>query len=497
MKKNDIIKNATIAGFIFVQFFACKAETTSNVIKKPNVLFICVDDLRPELGCYGANYIKSPNIDKLAASGILFTHQFIQVPTCGASRCSILTGMLPKSTGYLSNEACRTFISGKPETDQPETFIHHLKRNGYYTVGIGKISHYVDGLLYGYTDPVGTEYELPYSWDEMLFNPAKWKTGWNAFFAYADGSNRQSRNKQVKPYEMGNVGDLGYPDGYTAELAVQKLDELSKKDKPFLLAVGFFKPHLPFNSPKKYWDLYDESTLPLSPNPFIPDNVNQASLHNSGEFNGYQLGDEDATLKGPVSDAYARKLRHAYFACVSYSDAQIGKLLDKLDKLGLTENTIIVLWGDHGWHLGDQLVWGKHTIFERALNSALIIKLPGEKEAKRVDQVVSAVDIYPTIVDLCGLKMPMKTDGKSLLPLLNNPLAPWENISYSYFMNGISMRTERYRFTKYFRKAEPTIELYDHQTDPNETRNIAAENPEIVKNLLPLWEKGNTGLYYK
>jgi len=497
MKNIGHLRNAAMSGLIFVQFLACKAETTSNEIKKPNVLFICVDDLRPELGCYGASYIKSPNIDKLAASGVLFTHQFVQVPTCGASRCSILTGMLPKTTGYLSNEACRTYISGKPETDQPETFIHHLKRNGYYTVGIGKISHYVDGLLYGYTDPVGTEYELPHSWNEMLFNPAKWGTGWNAFFAYADGSNRQSMNKQVKPYEMGNVDDMGYPDGYSAELAVKKLGELAKKDQPFFLAVGFFKPHLPFNAPKKYWDLYDESKIPLSPNPFIPENVNKASLHNSSEFNGYQLGDEEATLNGPVSDAYARKLRHAYFACVSYSDAQVGKLLDKLDQLGLTKNTVIVLWGDHGWHLGDQLVWGKHTIFERALNSAFIVKVPGKNGGIRVNQVVSAVDIYPTIVDLCGLNMPMQTDGKSLLPLLNNPYALWDNVSYSYFMNGISLRTERYRLTKYFRKAEPTIELYDHQTDPNETKNIADEHSDIVGNLMPLWEKGNTGLYGK
>jgi arylsulfatase A-like enzyme len=482
---------------VMLAIFHAANGSEKPATQKPNVLFICVDDLRPELGCYGASYIKSPNIDKLAASGVLFTHQFVQVPTCGASRCSLLTGMLPKTTGYLDNDACIRSISGKPETDQPETFIHHLRRNGYYTVGIGKISHQVDGLIYDYNAPVGTEYELPHSWDEMLFNPAKWGTGWNAFFGYADGSNRQSRKSQVKPYEMGDVDDLGYPDGYTAELAVKKLEELAKKDKPFFLAVGFFKPHLPFNSPKKYWDLYDESKIPLSPNPFLPENVSKASLHNSSEFNSYKLGEEDASLSRPVSDAYARKIRNAYFACVSYADAQIGKLLDQLDQLGLTKNTVIVLWGDHGWHLGDQLVWGKHTIFERALNSAFIIKLPGKKGGTRVNQIVSAVDIYPTIVDLCGLKMAVKTDGKSLKPLLNNPLAQWANFSFSYFMNGISLRTERYRLTKYFRKAEPTIELYDHQTDPNETKNIAAENPDVVQNLLPVLEKGNTGLYGK
>jgi len=469
-------------------------EKTSEQ-QKTNVLFICVDDLRPELGCYGNTYIHSPNIDKLASSGALFTNQFVQVPTCGASRYSMLTGMLPKTTGALSNEACHSFISGKPETELPETFIHHLRRNGYYTVGIGKVSHYVDGLLYDYTDPVGTEFELPNSWDEMLFNPAQWGTGWNAFFGYADGSNRQSRNRQAKPYEMGNVDDMGYPDGYTSKLAVEKLDELARKDKPFFLAVGFFKPHLPFNSPKKYWDLYDENELPLSPNPAIPENVNKASLHESNEFNGYKLGDEEASLEGPVSDEYARKLRHAYFACVSYTDAQVGKVLDKLDKLGLTENTIVVLWGDHGWHLGDQLVWGKHTIFERALKSAFIIRAPGKLVGKTIDKVVSTVDIYPTLIDLCGVEMSYKTDGKSLVPLLDNTQESWEEVSFGYFRNGISLRTDKYRLTRYFRDQEPTVELYDHQLDPNETMNIADEHPEIVKKLMPLWEQGNTGIY--
>lgn len=483
--------------FILIGSANDRQNVDARYVDKPNVLFICVDDLRPELGCYGNSYIHSPNIDKLAQTGAVFTNHFVQVPTCGASRCCMLTGMLPKTTGCLSNEACRTFISGKPESDIPETFVHHLKRNGYYTVGIGKISHYVDGLLYGYTDPVGTEYEMPYSWNEMLFDPAKWGTGWNAFFGYADGSNRQSRNKQVKPYEMGNVDDMGYPDGFTAQLAVKKLDELAKKNKPFFLAVGFFKPHLPFNSPKKYWDLYQDDKLPLSPNPFIPENVNKASLHESGEFNGYLLGDEEATLEGPVSDEYARKLRHAYFACVSYTDAQVGKLLDELDKLGLTKNTVVVLWGDHGWHLGDQLVWGKHTIFERALKSAFIIRVPGKTGGEKINKIVSTIDIYPTIVELCGLKMADETDGKSLVSLLNNLQTSWEEATYGYFRNGISLRTEKYRLTKYFRSEEPAIELYDHLIDPNETKNIAAEKPEIVESLMPLLEKGNTGLYNK
>ena len=458
---------------------------------KPNIVFICVDDLRPELGCYGRDYIISPNIDRLAESGVAFTQHFVQVPTCGASRCSLLTGMLPKDISYIGNEACRKHVSGKPETSVPETFIHHLKNNGYYTVGIGKISHYPDGLLHGKNDSVtGTERELPHSWNELLFDSGKWGTGWKAFLGYADGSSREGKKRQVKPYERGEVGDDGYVDGLTAQLAVRKLQELQKLNKPFFLGIGFFKPHLPFNAPSKYWDLYDENRILLSPNPFIPENVNKASLQPSLELNHhYKLCDEVATLEKPVSDEYARRLRHGYFACVSYVDAQIGKVLDELYKTGLAENTIVILWGDHGWHLGDQLVWGKHTLFERALNSPLIIRCPNLSEGVSVNAVVSSIDIYPTIIDLCGLEMPHQTDGQSLKPLLINPdYDGWKENSYSYYNRGVTMRTNRYRLTRYFRDQQPVIELYDHESDPYETRNIAAEKADVVDSLMARME---------
>lgn len=465
--------------------------------KKPNVLFICVDDLRPELGVYGNELIQSPNLDRLASEGALFNRHYVNMPTSGASRFSLLTGMLPTSTADLQNSAIEKNISGKAEGDNPESFIHHLKRNGYYTVGIGKISHSADGRLYGYNDPVGNSYELPNSWDERLFNAGKWETGWNAFFAYSDGSNRQSKKKQVKPYEFADVEDEGYPDGLSANLGIQKLKELSIKNKPFFLGVGFFKPHLPFNAPKKYWDMYDEEKISTSQSGFIPENINTASLHGSGEFNQYQLGDEKVSLDKAVSNEYARKLRHAYYACISYIDAQIGKLLDELEKLDLADNTIVVVWGDHGWHLGDHLVWGKHTLFEAALRSALIVKAPDMKQrGKARNQVVSTTDIYPTILDLCKIKQTVITNGKSFSKLLKaKKNADWKNIAYSYFRKGISVRTDKYRLTKYFRKAEPTIELYNHNNDPFENINIAENYPEIVDSLMPIIEKGNTGLY--
>ena len=464
----------------------------------PNVLFICIDDLRPELGCYGNELIHSPNLDKLAAEGTLFNNHFVAVPTCGASRYSLLTGMLPRTKIALSNDATRKLIAEQPQAEAPETFIAQLRQNGYYTIGIGKISHSPDGLLYDNSSQVSNKLELPNSWDEMLLDAGKWGTGVNAFFAYADGSNRQSRNKMVKPYESAAVEDEGYPDGLTANLAVKKLQELAKKDQPFFLGVGFFKPHLPFNAPQKYWDLYDESEIPLTPSPDIPENVNPASLHGSGEFNQYELGEEKASLTNPVSADYERKLKHAYYASVSYIDAQVGKVLAELKRSGLDKNTIVVVWGDHGWHLGDDRVWGKHTIFERALRSALIVKTPSARQGGIRNEIVSTIDIYPTLMELCNVKMPHKTDGTSMIKLLNNPAqSKWKNTAYGYFKNGITVRTERYRFTKYFREEKPVIELYDHQSDPYENHNIAENHPDVVKSLTKVWQKGNTGVYEK
>ncbi|MDO5971806.1 sulfatase [Flavivirga aquimarina] len=475
--------------------FSCKSEIIQKE-KQPNILFIAVDDLKTELGIYGNSVIQTPNLDKLASVGTAFANHYVQIPTCGASRQSLLTGLRPRTVVQLDNNITAIETSNKPEGETPESFIHHLKRNGYYTVGIGKISHSADGLVYGYNDMPSNKRELPHSWDEILFDSGKWKTGWNSFFAYADGENRQSMKNQVKPYEAGNVEDDGYPDGLTTKMALSSLKRLKEKDKPFFLGVGYFKPHLPFNSPKKYWDLYNRDSIKISKNPNIPKNINLKSLHASGEFNRYALGDEIATLKHRVSDEYAKKLIHGYYACVSYVDEQIGLLIKEVEALGLEENTVIVVWGDHGWHLGDQQVWGKHTIFEEALNSTLVIKVPGLKSSGKTNKtVVETVDIYPTLLELCGIEAPYNLDGRSLVGLMDNSKPRQKDVAYSYFKNGISLRTERYRLTKYFRQGEPTIELYDYLNDPFETINIASENAETVNKLMPLLEAGNTGLY--
>lgn len=468
-----------------------RAKAQKEKVPANNVLFIFVDDLRPELGCYGNKDIHSPNLDFLASQATVFKKHFVTVPTCGASRASILTGRLPRNTNDLSNEA----LELKKTTDEPESFIAALRNSGYYTVGIGKISHSPDGHIYKYLQPKGSQRELPESWDEMLFDAGQWRTGWNAFFGYANGNNRNELKGLVKPFENADVDDESYPDGLTAKLAITKLKELAARKKPFFLGLGFFKPHLPFNAPKKYWDLYDESKIPLTQSPDIPKNVNQASLHQSSEFNGYKLGDEKASLKKPLSDAYARKLKHGYYASVSYVDTQIGKVLTELKKQKLDKNTIVVVWGDHGWHLGDDRVWGKHTLSEYALKSPLIIKVPGMKAAS-CEKVVSSVDFYPTLMELCQIKPQTSLDGQSLLPLLKNPdLSNWDNRAYSYFRKGISLRTDRYRFTTYFRPETPVQELYDHKTDPYENNNIAGTHPDVIKSIMPLWIKGNTGLY--
>ncbi|MEB2777733.1 sulfatase [Algoriphagus sp. D3-2-R+10] len=487
-----LLKKAIVIIFLGQSYLPSFAQTN-----KPNVLFIAVDDLRAELGHFENSSIITPNLDKLASEGVSFINHFVQVPTCGASRAAFLTGKRPIRTAELGNYIMFDEFPNKPDSEIPETFIHHLRRNGYYTVGIGKISHSTDGYVYGYEEAVSEQRELPYSWDELLFDSGKWGTGWNAFLGYADGGNRESMKKQVKPYEAGEVDDLGYPDGLTTQLAIKTLRKLKDQSEPFFLGVGLFKPHLPFTSPKKYWDLYNEEDIPLAKNPAIPQHISTTSLMPSSEFNQYALGEEKAGVNKQLSEAYARKIKHAYYAAASYSDAQIGLILDELKALDLDQNTIVIIWGDHGWHLGEQQIWGKHTLFENALNSALIFKIPGSKVSKIDNSIVESVDIYPTLMELVGIESHSGLDGESFANLLKTKKSQMGNIAYSYYNKGISMRTDRYRLTKYFREAEPTIELYDHQTDPLESVNIAAENPEIVAELLPLLEKGNTGLYDK
>jgi len=379
----------------------------------------------------------------------------------------------------------------QPESAVPETFVHLFRRNGYYTVGIGKISHTPDGRIRKDKKTL----ELPYTWDEMVSEKGVWGGGFDTFFAYANGESRASMNHQVEPFECADIEDEGYPDGLNARLAVRKLQELSEKDQPFLLAVGFYKPHLPFNSPKKYWDLYNRNEIQLSPNPDAPDETVHRFVHASGEFfNNYKKHKDRGSAGKRISDDYARLIRHAYFAAVSYVDAQIGKVIKRLKDLGLNENTIVVVWGDHGWHLGDHTIWGKHSPFERSAHSPLIIRTPRMKHTGLNNSgLVETIDLYPTLCDLTEIEPPPGLDGKSMTTMLSDPDAPGKSAVYTYQRDRISMRTANYRMIVHTVQNRSIIALFDHQSDPLETKNIAFEKPQIVNRLLPLLQEGNAG----
>ena len=475
---------------------SCKSKKETISRTSPNILFIAVDDLRPELGVYGNQTVKSPNMDKLANEGSYFTRHYVQVPTCGASRFSLMTGMRPRKRIHLDNKVFYEETSQQPERERPESFAHHLRRNGYQTVGVGKISHSVDGLVYQYDEQPTKIQEMPHSWNRFVFNPGKWKTGWNAFFAYANGENRQSLKGQVKPYESVDISDYDYPDGLILKSSINELNRLKEEGKPFFLGVGFFKPHLPFNAPKKYWDIYERDSISVAPDPNIPLGVNPKSIGKMGEFHNYKLSDEKPTLSQSVSDQYARKLIHGYYASISYIDNLIGKLIQELESLGLDKNTMVIIWGDHGWHLGNDRKWGKHTLFDRSLKSVLIIKLPGKQnKIKEIDSIVETVDIYPTLMEFCSITPPYKLDGESLLKHMISKKTNKKNIAYSYWKEGISIRTEKYRLTKFFRKEEPRIELYDHLLDSEENKNIALLNKRLIDSLMPTLMKSIPKFY--
>ena len=377
-----------------------------------------------------------------------------------------------------------------------------FRRNGYTTVSVGKVSHNPSGRRYPkpsgrfnakgemvYSGPDDHEPELPFAWDRVYGPTDKWGDPWSAFFAYEGGKTRSYTEDKSPAYEAGDVPDNGYPDGLIAEDAIKELNAL--KDEPFFLAVGFYKPHLPFCAPKKYWDLYDRDTIPLPEHPEPPQNVDlKISLHENGELTGRYTAlkdPKDATVEE------TRYLRHGYFACVSYVDAQIGKVLDELDRLGLRDNTLVVVWGDHGWHLGDLHVWGKHTTFDFSLRSTLLLSLPGSKsKSNHIHDPIEAVDLYPTLADYCGLTPPDDLDGISLRTALEENAPINKNGAYGYWRKGkhsaITLRTKEYRIVEWKDKDGKIaqVELYDQKNDSDETINIATAHPDTVETLLKI-----------
>jgi len=468
-------------------FLCCSSSATTGE-EPPNVLLICVDDLRPELGCYGAEHIHSPSIDRLASQGRRFDRHYVQSAVCGPSRCSLLTGQR-----WWDWDCWRDARRQEEELRQPTSFAHHFRRNGYRTVSLGKVSHQPSGTM----PPDYEVHQVPLSWDEAFCPNGHWKNPWHAFFAYAHG---EAYNKVIRwtrdepprlPLEGAEVDDLGYADGWIAQAAVEQLETLSKQKKPFLLAVGFFKPHLPHNAPKKYWELYERDKIELPECTQPPREVDPAiSLHESFELTTHY---DWPSGPGVISREQAKRQRHAYFACVSYVDAQIGKVLNAYRRLALEENTVVVLWGDHGWHLFDHGMFGKQTNFEVATRSPLIIRTPGMSRAgAATEALVETVDVYPTLVDLCGLPVVKGLAGASLVPMLADPEQAGKDVAYSFFsrnreLMGRTLRSDRWRLVQWRREAsgeQVQVELYDHQRDPHETRNVANEHPEVVARML-------------
>lgn len=440
---------------------------------KPNVLFIAVDDLRNDLGAYGVAHAKTPSLDAFAQTARVFSQHYVQVPTCGASRCALLRGRYPTVAAHVTNDAVAKTQKQWGAQSLPAVF----RQNGYQTLAMGKISHYPGGLT-GKDWMVGPE-ELPGAWDRCWVPNAPWTTAEGMMHGYANGVPRE-RGKSP-PWQAFDGPDEAYPDAWVAAEAVSTLKELAKQDKPWFFGVGFFKPHLPFAAPKKWHDLH-AGGVP-GPKPEVAAKPDwPAGWYNGGEFRG-NYGHE--TGRDPETDAeYARIMREAYAGCISYMDAQVGRVLAALREAGLEENTIVVLWSDHGFLLGEHAIWGKHCLYERALKSPMMIRHPGLKSPGQTSAAtVETVDLFPTLADLCDLPAPASLDGRSLRPQLDDPAAPSAKPAHGFWTaNQRTLRTDRWRLS--VDGKDGRIELFDYQTDPEETRNHAADYPDIVRELL-------------
>jgi arylsulfatase A-like enzyme len=450
--------------------------------RKPNVLFIAVDDLKPALACAGDPHAKTPNIDKLAGRGTVFTRAYCQQAVCSPSRSSLLTGRRPDSTKVY--DLVTHFRKALPEV---VTLPQYFKNNGYYAHGVGKIFHG------GYNDE--PSWSVPWEGTKgRNFSPAGQKL-------LAELKEKAKANKEDEtkvrglPFEAPEVDDDYLNDGWTASRAVEILKSRKGKAEPFFLAVGFVKPHLPFVAPKKYWDLYDPTKLPVAESAEPPMDAPKFAPQFGGELRAYH----EIPKSGPVPKDTARKLVHGYYAAVSYMDAQLGRVLDALKEQGFADDTVVILWGDHGWHLGDHGMWCKHTNYERATRAALLMSAPGRKAAgKSTDALVEFVDIYPTLAEVCGLPRPDGVEGHSFAPLLDDPKKPWKAAAFSQYprgggpgvgpLMGYAVRTDRYRYVEWRKKEGGEVvarELYDHQMDPEESVNVADEaaNKAVVEKL--------------
>ncbi|MFW5681971.1 MAG: sulfatase [Phycisphaeraceae bacterium] len=428
---------------------------------RPNVLFIPVDDLRPQLGCYGRSQMKTPHMDRLAAEGTVYENAYCQVPVCGASRASLLSGLRPTRTRFVD------FLAAVDE-DMPGalTLPEHFRHCGYETVSVGKVFHH--------NHDTGRR-----SWTREPWHPAQPTGGaprggrWRNYLTPEAQAQARADGKSGPPFECAEVMDNAYHDGQIADRAIHELSRMRGSDRPFFLAAGFLKPHLPFNAPKKYWDLYREDDLSLADNPFAPENAPSQAVHNSGELRNYF----DVPKQGPLPESLQRQLVHGYYAATSYVDAQIGRVLRALEDFQFADHTIVCLWGDHGWQLGEHGMWCKHCNFETSLNAPMIFRVPGQKPERRSRAIVEFLDIYPTLCDLADLSIPTHLHGTSLASTIEDEQARVKHAAYSRWYAGESIRTENYLYTQWTRPdgAEESCMLFDHDADPDENVNIATD----------------------
>ncbi len=438
-------------GLLLISAFCFLAS--HSVYAKPNILFIAVDDLRPELGCYGGKEVKSPHIDKLAEQGTVFNRAYCQVAVCGASRASLMTGLRPTRKRFLKYD---TFA----EKDVPDaiTLPEELRKNGYHCISNGKIFHHRNDTA-------------KRSWSEAPWKPSM---GGASFLDPKSKSMIGGKKKRGPVLEFPEVADSAYPDGQIGNKTIADLKRMKKNSKPFFLACGFIKPHLPFYAPKKYWDLYDRASLELADNLDRPKGA-PSSLRGSGEIHNYH----DRGMKYN-SEEWHRACLHGYYACVSYVDAQIGKVLKTLDDLDLSKNTVIVLWGDHGWHLGEHNFWGKHNVLHLSTRSPLIISAPGFKSGQTCERLVEFVDLYPTLMDLVGINSNNKgLEGTSFKPLLETPRLKWKSAAFSKYGPARCLVTNQFNYAEF---NDGKKMLFDLKADPDENDNLAA-SPEHKKTL--------------
>ena len=456
----------SISGFNVHKSYA-EDEENGNAKKKLNVLFIAVDDLNTDLGCYGNKYVKTPNIDRLSRRGVKFDRAYTQYPLCSPSRSSLLTGQRPDITKIY--ELQTHFRKTLPDVvTLPQLF----KNNDYYSARVGKIYHY------GVPGQIGTDgLDDPISWDHKVNPKGRDKTEESLVKNLTPDRGRGS----ALAWHASEGRDEEQTDGMVASEAIKLLKE--KKNEPFFLAVGFYRPHSPYVAPKKYFDQYPLATVPLPKEVENDlDDIPEAALFTKPSHWGLSVANRKVALR-------------AYYASISFMDAQVGRVLDELDRLKLADKTIIVLWSDHGYNVGQHGQWMKHSLFENSAHVPLIISVPGGTKGKASGRTVELLDIYPTLAELCGLTPTQKLGGKSLTALLKNPDAIWDKAAYTQVRSnqifGRSVRTERFRYTEWD-GGKAGVELYDHQKDPNEFTNLAKETTYIitVSEMSMLLQKG-------